>query len=91
MLLDSVPVEVVVVVLVVVCPGPRDAPDVPHEGLVGGPQPLVGQLPAPVAEVVEAGPVATEVGTLLHAADTAQGVLEIRINLGDNIGDKNAL
>ena len=81
MLLDSVPVEVVVVVLVIVGPGPRDAPDVPHERLVGGPQPLVGQLPAPVAEVVEAGSVATEVGALLHAAGAAQSILEIGIDL----------
>ena len=80
-LLDPVPVEVIVEVLVVVGPGPGDAPDVPHEGLVDGPQSLVGQLPASVAEVVEARLVATEVGALLHAAGAAQSILEIGINL----------
>lgn len=80
-ILDPVPVEVVVEVLVVVGPGPRDAPDVPHEGLVSGPHTLVGQLPAPMAEVVEACLVSTEVGALLHATDTAQSILEVGINL----------
>ena len=84
MILDSVPVEVVVEVLVVVGSGPGDAPNVPHEGLVGGPQPFMSQLPAPVAEVIEACPVATKVGTLLHTADTTQGVLKIGIDLKDN-------
>ena len=79
--LDPGPVKVVVEVLVVVGPGPRDAADVAHEGLVDGPQPLVGQLPAPVAEVSEAHPVTTEVGARLHAADAADGVLEVRVNL----------
>ena len=88
-LLDPVPVEVVVEVLVVVGPGPGDAPDVPHEGLVDGPQSLVGQLPASVAEVVEASLVATEVGALLHAAGAAQSILEIGINLDKNNYETN--
>ena len=83
-ILDPLPVIVVVEVLVVVVsPGPRDAPDVPHERLVGGSQPLVGHLPTPVAEVVEAHLVATEVGALLHATNTAESVLEVRVNLDD--------
>ena len=84
-ILDPVPVEVVVEVLVVVGPGPRDAPDVPHEGLVSGPHTLVGQLPAPMAEVVEACLVSTEVWALLHATDTAQSILKVGINLDNNI------
>ena len=80
--LGPVPVVVVVVqVVVVVVPGPVHAADVPHEGLVGGPHAPVGQLPAPVAEVGEAHPVTTEVGAGLHAADAADGVLEVRVNL----------
>lgn len=84
MVLDPVPVEVVVEVLVIVGPGPGDAPYVPHEGLVSGPHAFVGQLPTPMAEVVEACLVSTEVGALLHATDTAQSVLQVGINLDNN-------
>ena len=70
-ILSPVVVEVVMMMMVVSRlggPGPGDAPDVPHQGLVLGPDGGVGHLPARVAEVVEAGLLPAEVRPLLHGA-----------------------
>merc|ERR1719318_1896474 len=69
-----------IVVIVVRGPGPGEAPDVPHERLVVGPGGVV-EVPAAVAEVVEAPQVPAEVGPLLHATHGAEGVLQVRVNL----------
>ena len=61
-------------------PGPGQTTDVPHEGLVLRPAGVL-QVPAPVAEVVEAGEIPAEVGSLLHATEGAQSVLEVGIHL----------
>ena len=75
------PVVVVVVLVVLAGPGPGEAPDVSHQRFVLGPAVGVVNLPAPVTEVVEAAPLSTEVGTLLHGAHTAEGVLQVGIHL----------
>ena len=74
-ILSPVVVEVVMMMISVMVvsrlggPGPGDAPDVPHQGLVLGPGgACVGHLPARVAEVVEAGLLPAEVRPLLHGA-----------------------
>lgn len=75
-ILSPVVVEVVMMMISVMVmvvsrlggPGPGDAPDVPHQGLVLGPDGGVGHLPARVAEVVEAGLLPAEVRPLLHGA-----------------------
>ena len=68
-ILSSVVVKVVMMVVSRLGgPGPGDAPDVPHQGLVLGPDGGVGHLPARVAEVVEAGLLPAEVRPLLHGA-----------------------
>ena len=72
-ILSPVVVEVVMMISVMVVsrlrgPGPGHAPDVPHQGLVLGPDGGVGHLPARVAEVVEAGLFPAEVRPLLHGA-----------------------
>ena len=71
-ILSPVVVEVVMMMVVVSRlggPGPGDAPDIPHQGLVLGPDgACVGHLPARVAEVVEAGLLPAEVRPLLHGA-----------------------
>ena len=61
-------------------PGPGQTPDVPHQWFVRGSASVL-QVPAPVAEVVEAGEIPAEVRTLLHAAQRAQGVLQVRVHL----------
>ena len=75
---------VVVVVVVLTSPGPGQAPDVPHERLVERPSVGVVNLPAAVTEIVEAGFLTTEVGTLLHGAHAAQSVLQVGIHLTDH-------
>ena len=80
------PLVVVVVLVVVRGPGPGQAPDVSHQRFVLGPAVGVVNLPAAVAEVVEAGPLTTEVGTLLHGAHTAEGVLQVGIHLPGHTG-----
>ena len=76
-ILSPVVVEVVMMMISVMMmvvsrlggPGPGHAPDVPHQGLVLGPDgACVGHLPARVAEVVEAGLLPAEVRPLLHGA-----------------------
>ena len=74
-------VVVVVVVVMLGCPGPGQAPDVPHEGLVVRPGVGVVSLPAAVTEVVEADLLPAEVRPLLHGTDAAQGVLQVGVNL----------
>ena len=78
------PVVVVVVLVVLAGPGPGEAPDVSHQRFVLGPAVGVVNLPAPVTEVVEAAPLSTEVGTLLHGAHTAEGVLQVGVHLHSN-------
>ena len=80
------PVVVVVVLVVLAGPGPGEAPDVSHERFVLGPAVGVVNLPAAVAEIVEAALLTTEVRTLLHRAHTAQGVLQVGIHLHSNNG-----
>ena len=77
-------VVVVVVVVVLGSSGPGEAPDVSHERFVLRPAVGVVNLPAPVTEVVEAAPLSTEVGTLLHGAHTAEGVLQVGVHLHSN-------
>ena len=74
-------VVVVVVVVVLGGSGPGEAPDVSHERFVLGPAVRVVNLPAAVAEIVEAALLTTEVRTLLHGAHTAQGVLQVGVHL----------
>jgi len=70
--------SVVLVLLGAPCPG--ETSDVPHEGLVLGPRGVV-EIPATVAEVVEAAKIPAEVWALLHATHGAKGVLKVGIYL----------
>jgi len=70
--------SVVLVLLRAPCPG--ETPDVPHEGLVLGPRGVV-EIPATVAEVVEAAKIPAEVWALLHATHGAKGILKVGIYL----------
>ena len=75
------PVVVVVVLVVLRGSGPGEAPDVSHQRFVLRPAVGVVELPAAVAEVVEASLLTTEVGTLLQGAHTAEGILQVGVHL----------
>ena len=77
-------VVVVVVVVVLGGSGPGEAPDVSHQRFVLRPAVGVVELPAAVAEIVEAALLTTEVRTLLHGAHTAEGVLQVGVHLTDH-------
>ena len=68
-------VVVVEVLMVLGSSSSGEAPDVSHQRFVLRPAVGVVELPAAVTEIVEAGFLTTEVGTLLHGAHAAQGVL----------------
>ena len=78
--------SVVVVEVLMVLGGSSsgEAPDVSHQRFVLRPAVGVVELPAAVTEIVEAGFLTTEVGTLLHGAHAAQGVLQVGIHLTDH-------
>ena len=79
------PAVVVVEVLVVLrSPGPGETPDVSHERFVLRAAVGVVELPAAVAEIVEASFLTTEVRTLLQGAHAAQGILQVGVHLTEH-------
>ena len=77
-------VVVVEVLMVLRSSSSGEAPDVSHQRFVLRPAVGVVELPAAVTEIVEAGFLTTEVGTLLHGAHAAQSVLQVGVHLTDH-------
>ena len=61
-------------------PSSGETPDIPHERLVVRPGGVV-DVPAAVAEIVEATKISAEVRTLLHATHGAKGVFKVGVHL----------